>query len=504
MSFANSERQRRWREKQRSLLAMEVRGNRQPLESAHVGDTGTQLFQKMKVTGPRTAQFIGEPLQALHDIQHAGGKKVRGDGKGMPPTFAKIRVTGPRCAEPITEPLQAMRELNPPLNEMIRSTEQMNELLCEAAKQPLNKGRMTASSAVAIHNAHLQRLKAHMSDTVYGYNPIHTLEQASQMSHEEPAAHSSQAGAEDETSLGSHASMQKVMSEIPKKFHNKIATLGNYLSARPDLIRVSPSGEPIVAGKQIPHAHIMDIMRSLYIWPRSQPLPSGLNEVIAALRSAGAPSYLLSNSTVRAMYTRLSEAVGQSPVETEEQEPEGQLQEEEEQETQEEEEEQEPEGREGQVTEGEEEQEEQETTSLFETPLHTALPPLLPTRKAEERVPVKPSTSLKPKLAHATGRFSGIPTVSTKREAGKGSTSQAGHGRSGIREEYRSGPHLPGNPLHILRLYDTSTNPPMLMKRKFREVDSPAQTRQYTEGITEHIYDDPRMPGKKTRVLRLY
>ena len=92
----------------------------------------------------------------------------------------------------------------------------------------------------------------------------------------------------------------------------------------------------------------------------------------------------------------------------------------------------------------------------------------------------------------------------TKREAGKGSTSQAGHGRNAIREEWHSDPRFPGKPLRILRLYDTSTNPPMLMKRKFREVDSPNQTRQYTEGITEHIYDDPRMPGKKTRVLRLY
>jgi hypothetical protein len=499
MSFANAERQRRWREKQRSLQATEVRANRQPPESAHVANTENQLFQKMKVTGPRTAQFIGEPLQAVHGIQHAGGKKVRGDSKEKPPTFGKIRVTGPPCVESITEPLQAMRELNPPLNEMIRSTEQMNEVLCEAAKQPLDKERMTASSAVAIHNAHLQRLKAHMSDTVYGYNPMHALEQASPMSHEEPAAHSSQAGAEDETSLGSHAAMQKVMSEIPKKFHNKIATLGNYLSARPNLIRVSPSGQPIVAGKEIPHAHIMDIMRSLYIWPRSQPLPSGLDEVIAALRSAGAPSYLLSNSTVRAMYTRLPETAGQSRVETEEHESEGQPQGEVEQVTQEEEE-QESEGREEQVREGEEEQ---ETTSLFETPLHTALPPLLPTRKVEERVQAKPSTPMKPKLAHAAGKYSGIPTAFTKREGGKGSTTQAGHGRNGITEEWDSDPHFPGKPMRILRLYDTSTQP-MPMKRKLKNADSFNQTRRYGEGITEHIYDDPHMPGKKTRVLRLY
>jgi hypothetical protein len=83
-------------------------------------------------------------------------RPVHVDGKQKPATFSKMRVTGPRCAESISEPLQAMREPNPPLNEMIRSTEQMHEVLCEAPKQPANKGRMTASSAVAIHNAYLQ------------------------------------------------------------------------------------------------------------------------------------------------------------------------------------------------------------------------------------------------------------------------------------------------------------------------------------------------------------
>ena len=48
--------------------------------------------------------------------------------------FHKMKVTGPNCAEFITEPLQAMRELNPTLNAMIQSTEQMNKVLCDSGE----------------------------------------------------------------------------------------------------------------------------------------------------------------------------------------------------------------------------------------------------------------------------------------------------------------------------------------------------------------------------------
>ena len=198
MSFANSERQRRWREKQKSLVVMGVPVSRKMLRPSYAGNTGGKLYQKMKVTGPRTAEFMDDPSEAVHDIQQSGGRKVCGDasrpvyvdGVQQRPVFHKKRATASRCDEVITEPLQAMRELNPTLNEMIRSTDDMNRVLCETANKPLNKRRMMASTAVAMHDAHIQRLKAHMSDSIYGYNPMRTLEQASPMSTEEVAAHS--------------------------------------------------------------------------------------------------------------------------------------------------------------------------------------------------------------------------------------------------------------------------------------------------------------------------
>ena len=203
-----------------------------------------------------------------------------------------------------------------------------------------------------------------MSDSDHAYNPMgQALALQPPTSHDEPAVPPSQVEEEDESSLGSRAAMQRVMAEIPKKFHAKVATLGHYLKAHPNLIRVTPTGRPIVAGKEIPRAHIMDIMRSLYLWPKSQALPSGVKEVIEALHAVGAPSHLLSNSAVRTMYHSLYEAAEQPHPETEEQEPE---REEEEQEL------------------GEKRR--KKRTTPFKTPLHSSMPPLPAVPKVEERV----------------------------------------------------------------------------------------------------------------------
>ena len=136
------------------------------------------------------------------------------------PTFYKMKVTGPRCAEMITQPLQAMRELNPNLNAVIQSTEQMNKVLCEAAKQPLKKRRKIASSAVAIHDAHLQRVKALKSDASYAYDPmVQALMQQHQQQQqpvreEAPAAPPAPVVEEeeevDESSLGSRVGMETI------------------------------------------------------------------------------------------------------------------------------------------------------------------------------------------------------------------------------------------------------------------------------------------------------
>lgn len=465
------------------------------------------------------------------DMQYAGGIMARGyesmpayvDGGEKQPSFHKMKVTGPRCAELITEPFQAMRELNPTLNAMIQSTEQMNKVVCDAAEQPLMKRRKFASSAVAMHDAHLQRLKALMSDSYHTYNPMaQAFAQQPPIPDEVPAVQPPPGEEEDESSLGSRAAMQRVMEAIPKQYRAKAATLGNYLKAHPNLIRVTPSGRPIVAGKEIEHAHITDVMRSLYLWPRSQALPRGVKEVLQALHSIDAPSYLLSNSAVREAYQSLPDIAGQSRMETEEQ---GQVGEQWEQEHEGEKWEQEPEG----------EEEEQEMSTPSGTPLPSAMPPLPPRkveervrtklspsmipkleRTAEERAPGKPSALLMPKPEHSgsvmmqtrhaaskASSSSGIPTMSTKHELTKASSSQTGKGRGGITEHWYDDVRFPGKPIRVLRLYSTST-PKKSMKRKSNKATSSSQMGKDFGVPSEHMYSDPRQPGKLIRVLRLY
>jgi hypothetical protein len=110
--------------------------------------------------------------------------------------------------------------------------------------------------------------------------------------------------------LSSYSDIQQVKADIPKKFHGKIERLSQYLHQYPNLIRVAPSGRPLVAGKELQHGNITDIIGSLYLWPKSQPLPLGVKDVIGALHSVGTPSYLLSNSNVRALYNMAEQAHG--------------------------------------------------------------------------------------------------------------------------------------------------------------------------------------------------
>jgi hypothetical protein len=384
-----------------------------------------------------------------------------------------------------------MRELNPNLNAMLHSTEQMNKVLCEASKQPLKKRRKIASSVVALHDAHLQRLKAFKSDPYNIYDPLAQAfaQQPSMPDDDEPTIQPPQVEEEDESSLGSRAAMERVMADIPKKFHAKVTSLGRYLKANPNLIRVTPTGRPIVAGTELGRANIIDIMRSLYVWPKSQALPSGVKEVMEALHSAGAPSYLLSNSAVRTMYQHLHEPGEQSHAETqtETEEPE---QEEEQGHEYGEEVTQKPKG-------------EAETT-LYRTPEHSAIRPQPPIPRLEERAPARSMKQVVKKTGdiHPKPEASKASRIPTGHASSKASTSQKGTGRKDNFERVR----LPGKPIRIL--YLPEMKPTRNETRKANNIlvkhaSSKATVSQAGKGYkakTEHV----RLPGKPIRILRLY
>jgi len=399
-------------------------------------------------------------------------------------------MTGPRCAEMITQPLQAIRELNPSLNAMIQSTEQMNKVLCEAAKQPLKKRRKIASSAVAIHDAHLQRLKAFRSGADHTFDPlVQALAQQPPSAPAAPPPHVEEETEEEEdvSSLSSRAGMQRVMAAIPKQYRPKAAMLRDYLKAHPDIVRITPRGQPIVGGVEIRHANIQDVMRSLYVWPKSQALPRGTNELVAALHSVGVPTYLLSNATIRGMYQRLHEPGEQPHAETQT-EPELEMEEEELEHG-----EKLPQTPEGKHREAEE----------FATAQHLPFPPQPTVSKVGALALAKPETKkFSSFLAKVeASKPSGIPTrhasdkpIGTRGKqtsSSEASTSQEGHGYKANGERVC----LPGKPIRILRLPSFPEKP---TKRRARKV-TVNQMEQRRKDV-----DRGRLPGKPIRILRLY
>ena len=396
------------------------------------------------------------------------------------PAFYKMKMTGPRCAEMITQPLQAMRELNPNLNAMIQSTEQMNKVLCEASKQPLKKRRKIASSAVAIHDAHLQRLKAFRSGADYTFDPlVQALAQQPPSGPAAPPPHvEEETEEEDESSLGSSSAIRRVVEAVPQQFRARVAQLGKYLKAHPNLIRFTSSGRAIVGGMEIHNSNIIDVMRSIYYMRKGQPLPRGTKEVIQALHSVGVPSFLFSSAAARAVYHGLQEAGEQFHAATQtERETEQELQHQELLKT--------PEGKHG---EGGEE---------FATAQHLPFPPQQTVPTVVETAPVKPETKqfsgvpTKPEASKAssipTKHGSVKPTAIRAKQVSSSEASQQGHGYKVNGERVC----LPGKPIRILRLPSFPEKP----ARKVRTV-------QKSRGLEPIIAMGPA--GKPIRILRLY
>jgi hypothetical protein len=306
-----------------------------------------------------------------------------------------------------------------------------------------------------------------MSDAAYTYDPLaQSLAQLPPIPDTADVASEvtppPQVEEEDESSLGSHTVMQRIVQLVPPRNRSKVGLLETFLKSHPSLIRISSSGRPIIAGKEIQGATVMDIIRSLYVWRKDQALPRGTSEVLHALQSVGVPSGLLSTQTALAEYNRLIEEGGGEESHTSEEEEEG-------------------------------------TPQKFATPAHSSMPPLPPAQQQQQpKVAELPSTShasrdvqaLKVSTTTKTSQstadvkaprgstvakgspsmiptriheHSAIPTVTTKREASK-ATSQSGQGYwpgcwmgpplwPGFGQPKAHKPSLPGKPIRWLRLY---------------------------------------------------
>jgi hypothetical protein len=300
----------------------------------------------------------------------------------------------------------------------------------------------------------LRRLKAYKSDTEHGNDSLtRSLAQLPSVPQPVVAAHDvaappqSQAQEEDESSLSSHVVMQRIAELLPPRNRNKALLLENFLKPHPSLIRISSTGRPITGGKEIHGANILDIVRSLYVWRKGQPLPRGATDVIQALQSVGVPSGLLSTSSALTEYRRLIEKGSEEEEEEEEE-----------------------------VVEGEGEG----TPQKFETPAHSSIPtapppppPLLPQPKAVAHLPTSTAAlhvkaqkgSIAGKVSPSTSlpKPSTIPTATTKRTVSQ-ATAQTGQGYwpgrwlgpplwPGFGQPKVAKPSLPGKPIRWLRLY---------------------------------------------------
>jgi hypothetical protein len=267
---------------------------------------------------------------------------------------------------------------------------------------------------------------------------------------------------------------------VPKRYRNKVATLGDYLKSFPNLLRVSPTGRAIVNGVELQHTNIMDIVRSLYIWPKTQTHPRGTLEVVQALHSIGVPGFVLSNSTVRAMYHDLVEAAEETHTEAEETE-------ETETET------------EGQEAEGYGKQAEEHEGETFETPMHATGPPVQPlVLKAEGHVPSKASPTMIPRLLQ---RSSSIPSSTKKDESPKPSTAGVAPKTSGV--PTTSGQSKFGSSQTSTKTEHTKPGTAHVVPKRGQVGKGRGGSDECASECASDDDDDSCLPGKRSRILRL-
>ena len=236
--------------------------------------------------------------------------------------YTKMKVTGLRSAEmPLTSNIQEYD--NPTIKAIVQTTNEMDTVLARGAitaKPTMGRRRNRASgkhiapsSAVAIHNTCLERLRALKSQFDQTYNPLLRLliqqrqQQAPVAAAELPgqpvgAAAQPSTSTADESSAGSITMRDRVLQVIPKMSKAKYALLWNYLKENPDIIRVSAGGRPIINGRELAGSSFVDVMHSLYMWRKQTALPHGAYEIIQALQSVGVPSTLLSSTAARNLY----------------------------------------------------------------------------------------------------------------------------------------------------------------------------------------------------------
>ena len=131
--------------------------------------------------------------------------------------------------------------------------------------------RMAPSTALAVYDMNLQRLRALKSQFEQTYDPLvrffaHRQQQQQQQPQAVNAVLPGAAAAPDGLPMGSTPMFMRVLDALPKQCHNKYTALNQYLVENPGTVRVSLNGRPVIDGKELDGPTFVDAMRSLYVW----------------------------------------------------------------------------------------------------------------------------------------------------------------------------------------------------------------------------------------------
>ena len=319
-------------------------------------------------------------------------------GKTVLPTFRKLKVTGPRTAtmqvDTAAGPLLShVNDLNPTLKAMLQTNTELTNTLkaaSTASKRPsesrgrkhpphLQRDRRTdrhrsrrprphrddiaPSSAVAIHDSLLERLRALKSQFDSSYDPVVQMLVKQMAAAQPPHAPAAPAGppapppppmppapplpplapvaatavldapvvpvqapliatatttkrdtsAASTSAAASSSSRASVLTDqamsdailnvLPTQYHNKCNELIKYVIANPKVIRASSGGQLVLNDVELSGSSFAEVMRCLYLWRRStSEMPATLIQTIKALKSIKVPEELLSSSAVRSVY----------------------------------------------------------------------------------------------------------------------------------------------------------------------------------------------------------
>ena len=300
------------------------------------------VFMKMKVTGPRTAEMTVDDAAVYEKrvaaLSQAAPAASRRKHKKVVQAVSMKRTAPSSTVTAYDNPTQQAiaqteKEVADALSQTVPTTTILK--LTKVAHSG-GKERITASSANAIYDMCMQRLRALKSNFEQAYGPLVQLlaqqQDAAALASTLPGQPSEQVAAPTaasvaseppgslEPSAGSNTIRSRVLDVLSKQYQNKYMLLTGYLNASPNTIRVSASGHPVINGVELPGSSFVDVMRSLYIWRKSEDLPPGARQIIQALQSVGVPSTLLSSSAARGAYedmlkTEQEEETYESPSE---------------------------------------------------------------------------------------------------------------------------------------------------------------------------------------------